>query len=122
MLKEQGYNEDYQMAGLFHDLLEDTDATDAEILALSNEDVLTAVRLLTKTGTNDKNYIDDILANDIAKAVKATDRIHNLTEAKSSSPEFMRRYLQNTKDHYLGKFGSDLDNAYYELLKTYQSL
>ena len=27
ILKEKGFNEDYQIAGIFHDLLEDTDAT-----------------------------------------------------------------------------------------------
>jgi len=31
MLREEGYDEEYQIAGLFHDLLEDTDATYEEI-------------------------------------------------------------------------------------------
>ena len=47
ILKEQGFGIDYQIAGLFHDLLEDTDATEAELQALSNAEVVKAVKLLT---------------------------------------------------------------------------
>ncbi|MBQ6868770.1 MAG: HD domain-containing protein, partial [Clostridia bacterium] len=39
MLAQQGYDEEYQLAGLFHDLLEDTDANEAEIIALAGENV-----------------------------------------------------------------------------------
>ena len=42
MVKEKGYGEDYQIAALFHDLLEDTDTTEQEILSISNQNVLTA--------------------------------------------------------------------------------
>ena len=79
--------------------------------------MLTAVKLLTRTESNANYYIDKILNNDIAKTVKAADRIHNLQEATTADYDFIKRYLKNTKNHYLGKFGSDLDNAYYDLLK-----
>ena len=49
LLKEKGFSIEYQIAGLFHDLLEDTDATLQEIIELSNEKVAEAVRLVTKT-------------------------------------------------------------------------
>ena len=32
MVKKQGYDEDFQITALFHDLLEDTNATEEEIL------------------------------------------------------------------------------------------
>ena len=43
IVRQNGYGIDVQIAALFHDLLEDTDATENEILALSNENVLEAV-------------------------------------------------------------------------------
>lgn len=103
------------------DLLEDTDATEDEILIYSSESVLTAVKLLTKTNDNKKTYISDILKNDIAKVVKANDRIQNLQEAKSAAPKFISGYLRNTKEKYVGKFGPELDLAYEELNKFYFS-
>ena len=48
MLKEKGYGIDYLIAGLFHDMLEDTSATEAEIEALGGAKVLEAVKLLTE--------------------------------------------------------------------------
>ena len=122
MVKEAGYSEDYQLAALFHDLLEDTDATEGEILELSNEKVLAAVKLLTKTSDNKKTYIDSILKNEIAKVVKSYDRIHNLQEAKTASPKFIAGYLSNTKEKYLGKFCSELDDAYYALYQLHSTI
>ena len=47
MLGRQGYDIDYQIAGLFHDLLEDTDADEAEIESIGGKEVLEAVKRLT---------------------------------------------------------------------------
>ena len=48
-LKKEGYDTDYQITGLFHDLLEDTDAREEEIEEIGGSQVLDAVRRLTKT-------------------------------------------------------------------------
>ena len=48
IVKNQGFGEDYIITALFHDLLEDTDATENEIDELGGEKVLEAVKLLTK--------------------------------------------------------------------------
>ena len=39
ILKEKGFGIDYQIAGLFHDLLEDTNATEEEILSIAGKEV-----------------------------------------------------------------------------------
>ena len=102
MVKKQGYGEDYQITALFHDLLEDTDATEQEILEYGNQNVLTAVKLLTKEkGYDMKSYIDGIKASPIAFAVKSADRLHNLQCALVTSVEFKRKYILETVDWYL---------------------
>ena len=102
MVKKQGYGEDFQITALFHDLLEDTNATEEEILFYGNQNVLTAVKLLTKEkGYDMKAYIDGIKANPIAFAVKSADRLHNLQCALVTSNEFKRKYILETVDWYL---------------------
>lgn len=121
-LRKSGYSEKYQIAGLFHDLLEDTDATEEEIKKIAGSDVLEAVKLLTKTEANRKTYIKDILSNEIAKAVKNQDRIDNLNDLKNSPLDFVERYLKNTEREYLGKFSDELDQMYYKVLEWYDSM
>lgn len=102
IVREKGKNIDCQIAALFHDLLEDTDATENEILALSNENVLEAVKLLTKQkGYDMAEYVAGIRQNEIAFAVKAADRLHNLRCALVTDTEFKRKYIFETVDWYL---------------------
>lgn len=102
IVKSKGYGEDYLITALFHDLLEDTDATEEEILQLGNSEVLTAVKLLTKQkGYDMKNYIDSIKANPIAYVVKSADRLHNLQCALVTDVEFKRKYILETVDWYM---------------------
>ena len=102
MLKEKGFSEDYQITALFHDLLEDTDATEEEILMYGNHNVLLAVKLLTKEkGCDMKSYIDGIKNNPIAFVVKGADRLHNLQCALETSEGFKRKYILETVEWYL---------------------
>ena len=102
IVKNQGYGEDYQITALFHDLLEDTSATELEILKFGNEEILTAVKLLTKQeGYVMEKYIADIKTNDIALKVKTADRLHNLRCALVTDVEFKRKYVLETVDWYL---------------------
>lgn len=102
MVRENGYGLDYQLVALFHDLLEDTAATQSEIAALSNDGVLAAVVILTKNkGYDMSKYVRKIRENTMAKAVKAADRLHNLQCALHTDQEFKRRYILETVDWYL---------------------
>ena len=102
IVKNQGFDEIYQITALFHDLLEDTDATEEEILKYGNSKILEAVNLLTKKkGYDMAEYINAIKQNPIAFAVKAADRLHNLQCAVITDEEFKRKYILETVDWYL---------------------
>jgi len=118
MLKEQGFGVDYQIAGLFHDLLEDTDATDAELEALSNAEVIKAVKLLTKTpGYIMAEYIQGIKENKMAFAVKAADRLHNLRSSFEADGNFRRKYIAETKEWYMD-FSPEIPKALEAVIKS----
>ena len=110
-LAEAGEDEKTQIVGLFHDLLEDTNAKDEDI-AEYGDDILHSVVLLSKNRIDDKkSYINNILSDKMAKAVKNADRIDNLTDcAASDDLIFKIRYLSNTEEYYKGKFSKELDD------------
>ena len=111
IVKSQGFDENCQIAALFHDLLEDTDATEEEILKYGNEKILEAVNLLTKKkGYNMAEYIDAIKQNPIAFAVKSADRLHNLQCAVVADEKFRKRYVSETLEWYLD-FSIDIKEA-----------
>ena len=111
IVREKGKNIDCQIAALFHDLLEDTDATESEILAYGNEGILKAVKLLTKQkGYDMAEYVAGIRQNEIAFAVKAADRLHNLRCALVTDTEFKRKYIFETVDWYLN-FSPEIPKA-----------
>ena len=102
IVKNQGLDENHQIAALFHDLLEDTDSTQEEILKYGSPQILEAVILLTKKkGYDMAEYISAIKQNPIAFAVKAADRLHNLQCAIITDEEFKRKYILETVDWYL---------------------
>lgn len=119
-LAEAGFDVRYQVVGLFHDLLEDTDATEEELSAYCDEEMLKAIKLVTKTeGYIESVYIDNILKNPMAKAVKNSDRIDNFTDLYNQDDEkFRARYIENTKEFFVGKFSKELDELYYSRINT----
>ena len=101
ILRGEGYGEDYLIAALFHDLLEDTDATDKQIRRIGGERVLEAVKLVTKEkGYSMADYIARIKKDPIAFAVKRADRLHNLHCAVVAPEAFRRRYIAESREWY----------------------
>lgn len=118
IVKSQGFKEDYQITALFHDLLEDTNATEEEILSFGNNEILTAVKLLTKQkGYDMQEYIRKIKNNKIAFVVKGADRLHNLECALITSVEFKRKYILETVDWYLD-FSPEIKKAVKRLAES----
>ena len=121
IVKNQGFDEIYQIAALFHDLLEDTDATEEEILKYGNQKILEAVILLTKKkGYDMAEYVGSIKQNPIAFAVKAADRLHNLQCAIVTDEEFKRKYILETVDWYLD-FSLDIRKAVKRLTESLET-
>ena len=118
IVKNQGYHEDYLITALFHDLLEDTNATEEEILRFGSEEILTAVKLLTKQkGYDMQEYISAIKNNQMAFVVKVADRLHNLQCALVTDVEFKRKYILETVDWYLD-FSPEIKKAVKRLAES----
>lgn len=118
IVRRNGCGMDTQITALFHDLLEDTDAKESEIRIYGNDDILEAVKLLTKQkGYIMKDYVSAIRKNDMAFAVKGADRLHNLECAYACDADFKRRYIFETVDWYLD-FSPEIPKAVKELAKT----
>lgn len=100
-LKEKGFSEKYLIAALFHDLLEDTDTTEEDVLRLSDREVLKAVKILTKQKNYDMSeYVGNIRNNPIAFAVKGADRLHNLHSAIYADIKFRKKYIEESRLWY----------------------
>lgn len=124
IIKQKGYNENYQLVALLHDILEDTDGTKEEILNLTNDKVLEAVILLTKEKNyNTDDYINRIKNNSLALPVKLADRLHNLVELMYTDLNFRNKYIKETEEYYISLatgtvFEHDILNAL-NLLKEF---
>lgn len=94
-LMKNGYGDNYIIAGLLHDVAEDTEYGLDEIAKFGfGSDVMAALALLT----HDKSvpyadYVERISHNPIAKAVKMADLMHNmdLTRLKKATSEDFAR-------------------------------
>ncbi len=108
ILFHYGFRGKYIFTALCHDLLEDTDVTDQEILETCGRFTLEAVRLLTKRRKSEPDkevdmdaYLAAIRKNDVAYQVEVADRIMNLWSAKLADISFQEKYLTETEEYYL---------------------
>lgn len=110
IVRNQGYGLEYQITALFHDLLEDTDATEDDIVLYGDQRILDAVKALTKpNGYIMSEYISGVKQNEIAYVVKTADRIHNLKCAVVTNDAFKKKYIRETMDWYLD-FSDEIPN------------
>ena len=112
IVKDAGYDIKTQITAFLHDTLEDTDATESEILEFG-PDVLEAVKLLTREeGIDESQYVAGILANKMATAVKNADKMHNVYEASYCNDKtWGRKYIEKAEKYYSGKFTRALDGV-----------
>lgn len=102
IVREHGYGIEVQITALFHDLLEDTDTQEQEIMEIGGRKVLDAVKILTKKkGYVMQEYIDGIRENQLAFTVKGADRLHNLRSAMCTDEKFKRKYIKESVEWYL---------------------
>lgn len=115
LVKSWGCGIDCRITALFHDLLEDTDASEEKIEELGGKAVLEAVKLLTKhKGYKMDEYVSGIRSNPIAYAVKTADRLHNLRSAVCADEKFKRKYIKETREWYYD-FSPEIQAAVKEL-------
>jgi guanosine-3',5'-bis(diphosphate) 3'-pyrophosphohydrolase len=122
ILKKKGFSDEFQITGLFHDLLEDTSATYEEIERMSCLDIAKAVRLLTK----EKGYLVDeyfkrINNNYLAKMVKLADRVHNLSTMHLADVAFQKKYINETNRWFVDlSMGTVFEKDILSFLKQYE--
>ena len=105
-------NEDVICAALLHDIIEDVEGyREVTIAKLFNNNVARLVTLVTKKeGVNYKEaegikkYLNDILTDMNAAAIKTSDRMHNMMTLEEKT--FEARYMKamETKTYYLPFF------------------
>ncbi len=125
ILKEKGFSQEYQIAGLLHDTIEDNEETTyEEILKITNLEIATAVNLVTKEENYDEqDYHDRIMKNDMARMVKLADRLYNLRDAVNANIEFQKKYIKETMKWYVNMakgtcFEKEINEAIENLKKT----
>lgn len=122
LIKDAGHDIKCQIVAVLHDVLEDTDASEEDIL-LYGKDVLEAVKLLTRLpGTAEDAYVNAILQNPMATAVKNADKLHNIKDAGTTADiHWGKKYVEKVKCYYEGKFSKELDQTIQEVLENFNS-
>lgn len=100
------------VAGLLHDVLEDTDTTREQMIADFDEEITTLVEGVTKIGAlkfkNEKEYMAEnhrkifiAMAKDIRVIlIKLVDRLHNMRTLQYQSPEKQKKISSETLEVY----------------------
>lgn len=100
-LAEQLHDEIACTVALLHDVVEDTDTTFEELSEKFPDEVIEALRFLTRTkDTPYLEYIKNIKKNKIATAVKLKDLEHNMDKARMSLTHISDEKRKRLFDRY----------------------
>ena len=103
-LKKMGYNETIWTVGVLHDVLEDTNVTEEEIIAVTGMDVFEIIKCLTKyPGCNKDDYFQNIRLNTTAQIIKNVDRFCNLLDLYDlgdNEKVFIEYYVKDTEKYF----------------------
>lgn len=87
-------NELDKVVGLLHDVLEDTDTKEEEILNIFGKEILDILKVITKNKDEDYlSYIERVKQNEVARRVKIMDLRHNMDlsrKDKNTDYDFFR--------------------------------
>ena len=141
ILRQDGKQVEYRVAAVFHDLgkisidkailnkpgkltkeeyeiVKTHSMAGQEIVEIGGEDVLKAVKLVTKEKEYCmETYIAGIKTNSMAYAVKGADRLHNLQSAFCANEKFRKKYIRETLDWYM-KFRPEIPEVVAELIES----
>lgn len=105
IVKNAGYDERYQIVGLMHDLIEDTDVTIEDIRELvHDEDIVQGVLSLTKYDDMTlEESIENAKKNQFGKVLKGADQLQNAmtTYTDKNTQEFISGFIYKTVVFYL---------------------
>lgn len=100
-LAEQLQDEIACTVALLHDVVEDTDTTFEELSEKFPDEVIEALRFLTRTkDTPYLEYVKNIRKNKIATAVKLKDLEHNMDKARMSLTHISDEKRKRLYDRY----------------------
>jgi len=86
-----------KIVGLLHDVVEDTPITIEELSDIFDSEIITAVKLLTKTRGFDINeYYAAIKNNPLAREVKMADLTHNMDMSRFNGKEITEKDMART--------------------------
>lgn len=95
-------DENIIIAGLLHDIIEDTDMSESKLRELFPSESVDIIVLVTKVkGMSLELYFKKISQNYKAILVKLGDRGHNISTMDSFSDEKIIEYVNETKNHIL---------------------
>ncbi len=110
ILLDKGVSEEETLASaILHDCIEDlADCDKAKIAELTNQGIAKTVELLSKKKDLDykdegimREYLDNIMKNGKAVAVKIADRMHNMSTLSNISEEKRLEKWSETRKYYL---------------------